>query len=342
MPLSLERLRELQSECLADDLELPAEAVAWIESEARAYFESGGVELPRPRGLESAESHAIYDTPAVTSSGVLDMPSSAGDSRRHATRLVNGAVAGAVSKTVVSPLERVRLVGQTTRPDASALASARNVLAAEGWSGMWRGNGLAVARAASSKAILFAAQDALRVRVGHDFVAGSLAGVLATLLTYPLDLLRTRAAAAVSTASLGAVTASLMREGGGVRALYRGVGATAAGAVAFEGTRFGSFGWLQARNADWWLAPAINGTLASLLAGMVMYPNDTVRRRIQWHRGTETLSYLEAARALLCEGGVARLYRGGALYALKSVPSAAVQFGVYHGLKRLAGDVREA
>ena len=328
MPLTLERLRELQSECLADDLELPAEAVAWIESEARAYFESGGVELPRPRGLESAEIHD--DMPAASSS--------AGDSRRHATRLVNGAVAGAVSKTVVSPLERVRLVGQTTRPDASALASARNVLAAEGWSGMWRGNGLAVARAASSKAILFAAQDALRVRVGHDFVAGSLAGVLATLLTYPLDLLRTRAAAAVSTASLGAVTASLMREGGGVRALYRGVGATAAGAVAFEGTRFGSFGWLQARSADWWLAPAINGTLASLLAGMVMYPNDTVRRRIQWHRGTETLSYLEAARALLCEGGVARLYRGGALYALKSVPSAAVQFGVYHGLKRLTGD----
>ena len=61
MPLSLERLRELQSECLADDLELPAEAVAWIESEARAYFESGGVELPRPRGLESAEIHAFYD-----------------------------------------------------------------------------------------------------------------------------------------------------------------------------------------------------------------------------------------------------------------------------------------
>ncbi|EOD16318.1 hypothetical protein EMIHUDRAFT_210674 [Emiliania huxleyi CCMP1516] len=61
MPLTLERLRELQSECLADDLELPAEAVAWIESEARAYFESGGVELPRPRGLESAEIHAFYD-----------------------------------------------------------------------------------------------------------------------------------------------------------------------------------------------------------------------------------------------------------------------------------------
>ena len=61
MPLTLERLRELQSECLADDLKLPAEAVAWIESEARAYFESGGVELPRPRGLESAEIHAFYD-----------------------------------------------------------------------------------------------------------------------------------------------------------------------------------------------------------------------------------------------------------------------------------------
>jgi hypothetical protein len=47
---------------------------------------------------------------------------------------------------------------------------------------------------------------------------------------------------------------------------------------------------------------------------------------------------MDAARALLREGGVARLYRGCGLYVVKSVPGAAVQFGVYHGLKRLSGD----
>jgi len=46
---------------MADDLEIPAEAKAWIEVEARAFFDSGGVEYPRPQGLEAAEIHAFYD-----------------------------------------------------------------------------------------------------------------------------------------------------------------------------------------------------------------------------------------------------------------------------------------
>eukprot|EP00967_Tisochrysis_lutea_P097273 scaffold142806_cov43-Tisochrysis_lutea.AAC.1 len=51
----------LQVECMADDLDIPSEAVAWIETEARTFFESGGTEYPRPQGLEGAEIHAFFD-----------------------------------------------------------------------------------------------------------------------------------------------------------------------------------------------------------------------------------------------------------------------------------------
>ena len=47
---------------MADDVEIPYEATAWIPSEARAYFESGGQELPQIMpGFEGAEIHAFYD-----------------------------------------------------------------------------------------------------------------------------------------------------------------------------------------------------------------------------------------------------------------------------------------
>lgn len=259
-------------------------------------------------------------------------PADSNSGKTHMIRLLNGAIAGAISKTVVSPLERVRLVAQTTGPGLSSMATTRQLLKAEGWIGMWRGNGLSVARAASSKAILFATQDAFRVYLGNDFAAGSLAGVIATIVTYPLDLLRTKAAGGVGLGSVTEVTLAVVKEGG-VFALYRGVNATMFGAIAFEGTRFGSFGWLQRRTPDHWLMPAVNGTLASLFAGVVLYPNDTIRRRIQF--ANAPMGYLEATKALIAEGGISRLYRGGALYALKSVPSAAAQFGVYHALKRL-------
>ena len=52
----------MQNECMADDIEIPHEATAWIPVEARAFFESGGQELPEIKaGFEGAEIHAFYE-----------------------------------------------------------------------------------------------------------------------------------------------------------------------------------------------------------------------------------------------------------------------------------------
>ena len=54
--------RQIQNECMADDVPIPAEATAWVESECIAYFESGGNELPQIMGgFEGAEIHAHYE-----------------------------------------------------------------------------------------------------------------------------------------------------------------------------------------------------------------------------------------------------------------------------------------
>ena len=82
------------------------------------------------------------------------------------------------------------------------------------------------------------------------------------------------------------------------------------------------------------LSPGVCGMIASICAGNVIYPNDTVRRRLQTVAGSGE-TYLDATRALVREGGLLRLYRGFFLYNLKAAPSAAVQFYTYHELKRL-------
>ena len=51
-------------------------------------------------------------------------------------------------------------------------------------------------------------------------------------------------------------------------------------------------------------------------------------------------SYAHAVRTLYSEGGLARLYRGFLLYNLKAAPAAAVQFALYHHLKRLYASER--
>ena len=173
-----------------------------------------------------------------------------------------------------------------------------------------------------------------------------MAGATAAGLTYPIDLLRTRLAGQVGSVPLAAVAQqaiALTKGGGGPLALWAGASATLFGGVVFEGTRFGLFGVMRERRkassnegvlARIFLGPAGLGTLASLFAGNLIYPNDTVRRRLQTVEGRGE-GYFQAASHLMRDGGVSRLYRGIGLYNLKAAPSAAVQFYTYHELKRL-------
>mmetsp|Transcript_1566 Transcript_1566/g.5053 ORF Transcript_1566/g.5053 Transcript_1566/m.5053 type:complete len:1137 (-) Transcript_1566:498-3908(-) len=62
---SLAELKELQNECLADDVDVPPEATAWTENEARAFFESGGTVRPgsepaAPSGSSDASAEEDY------------------------------------------------------------------------------------------------------------------------------------------------------------------------------------------------------------------------------------------------------------------------------------------
>ncbi len=57
MPVSLAELEEIQSELLADDVAIPADAAGdWSDEEARVFFESGGRRRPVARRLRTLEA----------------------------------------------------------------------------------------------------------------------------------------------------------------------------------------------------------------------------------------------------------------------------------------------
>ena len=62
--LSLADLEQIQLEALADDVEIDlARMQLWSESEARAYFESGGTAVPAEAVPAEAASDAPTDAP---------------------------------------------------------------------------------------------------------------------------------------------------------------------------------------------------------------------------------------------------------------------------------------
>lgn len=71
----------------------------------------------------------------------------------HLKRLLSGAIAGAVSRTAVAPLETIRthlMVGSNGNSSGEVFES---ILKTEGWKGLFRGNFVNVIRVAPSKAI---------------------------------------------------------------------------------------------------------------------------------------------------------------------------------------------
>ena len=174
---------------------------------------------------------------------------------------IAGGVAGAVSRTVVSPLERLKILYQiqsTGRNDyklpiGKALAK---IWREEGFAGFMRGNGSNCIRIVPYSAIQFssynfykrffettpgAALDPLQ-----RLSCGAIAGVTSVTCTYPLDIVRTRLS--IQSASFEGLTkaevgkklpgmAQLMKEmyvnEGGVSALYRGIVPTVAGVAPY-------------------------------------------------------------------------------------------------------------
>ena len=114
-----------------------------------------------------------------------------------------GGLSGGVTRTLLSPLDVLKIRLQLSASSASALQEARGILAREGARGFWRGSGTGVALWVAYMAVQFPAYR--RARRGLEgwgslaplapLLAGGLAGVAATVATYPLDWARTRLAA---------------------------------------------------------------------------------------------------------------------------------------------------
>lgn len=122
-----------------------------------------------------------------------------------------GGLAACAAKTVVAPLDRVKILFQASNPQfqkytgswAGALQAIRDIYRADGTRGLYRGHSATLLRIFPYGGIKFLAYEQVRVLFirskeqetpGRRFLAGSLAGCLSVLLTYPLEVIRVRLA----------------------------------------------------------------------------------------------------------------------------------------------------
>jgi len=288
-------------------------------------------------------------------------------SERQLKRMAIGGFAGTAAKTVVAPLERVRILAQTGHGKGSILKTTVSVVQNEGITGLWRGNLVNCARVFPSRGILFSCNDLYKTALAKfaarddvfdrngkaiypfwlSFSAGATAGMTACAATYPLDVARTRMTGRILVDGGKGAERSLvqtlvsMAKIEGLTSWYRGVGPTLLGALPYEGIKFAVYDWtvdMQLKHFD--IDPSKNmiaklgsGAFAGAVAGLVMFPNDTIRRLLQMQgSGGAPIRYRSAWHCwvtVIHEEGVRRLFRGVFPYLIRMVPNSAIQFGVY-------------
>ncbi|KAF1956279.1 mitochondrial carrier [Byssothecium circinans] len=122
-----------------------------------------------------------------------------------------GGLAGCAAKTVVGPLDRVKILFQTSNPSFQKYAghwsglpnAIRDIYTTNGTRGLFKGHSATLLRIFPYAGIKFLAYEQIRSRVikskaqetpGRRFVSGSMAGMVSVFFTYPLEVIRVRLA----------------------------------------------------------------------------------------------------------------------------------------------------
>ncbi|OQE13895.1 hypothetical protein PENFLA_c042G09013 [Penicillium flavigenum] len=269
-----------------------------------------------------------------------------------------GGVAGAVSRTIVSPLERLKILLQVqsvgrTEYRLSIWKALVKMGREEGWRGFMRGNGTNCIRIIPYSAVQFGSYNFYKQFVESPdgemtpmrrLICGGVAGITSVTITYPLDIVRTRLSIqSASFADLGSrdpsqklpgmftTMAMIYKNEGGTKALYRGIAPTVAGVAPYVGLNFMTY-----ESVRKYLTPEgdknpspyrklLAGAISGAVAQTCTYPFDVLRRRFQINTmsgmGYQYTSIWDAVRVIVAEEGLRGLFKGIGPNLLKVAPS---------------------
>ena len=244
---------------------------------------------------------------------------------------IYGGTAGACSRTIVAPLDRIKILMQTTQKTSSIRSIYQNIIKQEGITSLWKGNMLNCCRIIPYSALQFGTYDYCKsfqstMNVRKRLICGTIAGVTAATITHPIDVIRHRLIMSKDIHTLGQAMRDVLKE---QRGLFKGYGSTISSLVPFIAINFMTFDTLKSE-LRWTSVFGIlsMGAAAALCSQTICYPLDTVRRRMQI-RDTPYKHGVEAIFKIIKQEGYLKLYAGMTVNALKIIPNNSIRFLVY-------------
>eukprot|EP01084_Bolivina_argentea_P082519 149409_1 len=255
-------------------------------------------------------------------------------------------IAAVTSKTAAAPLERIKLLIQNemeiikserlTTTYASPMDCFKKILHEEGVLSLWRGNLANCLRYLPSQALNFMFKESIKkqfkisnndsslTKLYKNTSSGAIAGLISLTFVYSLDYTRTRLANDVLMSTgkgrqfngLWDVYKQTYKLDGLI-GLYRGFIISCYTVIVYRGMYFGLYDTLKPIifvdiNKTHFIGSFILGFGITTIAGVVVYPLDTIRRRMMMRSG-EMIKYngsIDCFKYIVKTEGVKSLYKG--------------------------------
>ncbi|KAL7018082.1 hypothetical protein ACKWTF_010628 [Chironomus riparius] len=281
--------------------------------------------------------------------------------------LVSGGCAGGLAKTFIAPLDRTKINFQINKhikySFRNALGFIRRTYRREGFLALYRGNSATLARILPYAACQFAAFEQFKKLLHVDnskdphfrrFLAGSLAGIVSSSVTYPLDLARARMAITDKCGykNIWDVFMSIYTKEKGAISLFRGYLASVVGVVPYAGTSFFINETLKHKYCDMTgnekkpnpFLLLIFGACAGLCGQTSSYPLDIVRRKMQTSGVINCEQYTTIRQTLrkvyIEEGIVGGFFKGVSMNWVKGPMATGISFASYDIIKNFLQNVQ--
>uniref|UniRef100_A0A0D3H8H3 Uncharacterized protein n=1 Tax=Oryza barthii TaxID=65489 RepID=A0A0D3H8H3_9ORYZ len=290
---------------------------------------------------------------------------------REVREFASGALAGAMSKAVLAPLETIRtrmVVGVGSRHIGGSFVE---IIEQNGWQGLWAGNTINMIRIIPTQAIELGTFECVKrtmaeaqekwkedgcpkIQIGKvkiEFplqflspvaVAGAAAGIAGTLVCHPLEVIKDRLTINREVYPSISVAFSKIYRTDGIRGLYAGLCPTLIGMLPYSTCYYFMYDTIKTSYCRLHKKTSLTrpellviGALSGLTASTISFPLEVARKRLMVGalQGKCPPHMIAALAEVIQEEGLPGLYRGWGASCLKVMPNSGITWMFYEACK---------
>ena len=249
-------------------------------------------------------------------------------------------IGGVISRTATAPLERLKVLYQNkTNIKVSYYNYIPKLIKREGYLSLFNGNGINCIRVFPESAIRYSVFDSSKKyfnEIGMNknlnyFTAGSISGITASCVVYPLETIRTKITAQSNKNMyknyIDCIKKSYIKNG--IKGFYKGNVLYTIGQIPYQGTNFLTYEYLKNNYENTHLNLLLFGSIAGFTSISCSYPFEIIKRRMQLSGELGNPTYIDTLNCLkhmYKQNGFRAFYAGLIPQYIKLIPANCIFF----------------